>query len=304
MISNIIAIDTGNAMIKTPNSCFPAGVVHHGAFAPAIKGDVIHYGGQYYSLTSVRGPYMYDKTKDDTYYVLSLYTMVKELLTQYPDNDGHQLIERTVTLAMGLPPPHLLSLKRRYAEYFRKGGRRTEFWYNDQPFAITVSQVLVYSQGYAVIYDYIDRVRKEPQAYIIDVGGYTTDVIMLVNGKPDMSFCESFEYGTARLYSAIERRLRDQLNTSPDEIMIEALLFREDTWSAEARALAHQVAGQNAAQIVHSMQENGVKLKLALPIFIGGGSQTMRGHDRADGGRRRDAPAAVHRRHRGQREVL
>ena len=31
--------------------------------------------------------------------------------------------------------------------------------------------------------------------FIVDIGGYTTDVLLLRNGKPDLQFCRSLESG-------------------------------------------------------------------------------------------------------------
>ena len=76
----VVAVDTGNKNIKTPHTePFNSGLICHGNIPPAIKADTLCYEGNYYTLTQSRVPYMYDKTSDWSYYVLTLFAIAKEL---------------------------------------------------------------------------------------------------------------------------------------------------------------------------------------------------------------------------------
>ena len=115
----IIGVDTGNKAMKTPGcEPFPTGLVRHGTTEPAIKGETMCYMGKYYSLNDSRTPYQQDKTKDDTYFLLTLIAVAKNLIKKYPNQKFYKY---DVCLAMGLPPQHM-SLKAKYDEYFGKSG--------------------------------------------------------------------------------------------------------------------------------------------------------------------------------------
>ena len=74
----LIAIDHGNYAIKTPNFSFVAGYVKND-YMPAIMDDTLKYNDTYYSLTEKRFPHRQNKTKDEVYFILTLFAIVKEL---------------------------------------------------------------------------------------------------------------------------------------------------------------------------------------------------------------------------------
>ena len=77
----VIAVDTGNKNIKTPHTePFNSGLICHGAIPPAVKSDTLLFDGNYYTLTQSRIPYMYNKTTDWSYYVLTLIAIAKEMM--------------------------------------------------------------------------------------------------------------------------------------------------------------------------------------------------------------------------------
>lgn len=68
----IMAVDTGNKMIKTETLEFHAGLEILDQM-PGEKEEVILYGGQYYMMTSRRISYLEDKTEDERYFILTLF---------------------------------------------------------------------------------------------------------------------------------------------------------------------------------------------------------------------------------------
>ena len=70
--SLLVPVDTGNKQIKTPRHIFTAGLTCHDSYPPFGK-DVIQYKGKYYTLSDQRVPYMWDKTADERYFILSLF---------------------------------------------------------------------------------------------------------------------------------------------------------------------------------------------------------------------------------------
>ena len=67
--------------------------------------------------------------------------------------------------------------------------------YNNRPYSIFIERVLVYPQAYSAVIPKSSLIMNTLRVFIIDIGGYTTDVLLLRNGKTDMQFCRSLETG-------------------------------------------------------------------------------------------------------------
>ena len=122
----LIAIDHGNYAIKTPHFSFISGLTEH-TVKPPMAEEVLEYNGKYWSLTGQRLPYMRDKTRDDRYFILSLFAIAKEL-----SSAGTNTAFEQIDLAVGLPPEHYGMLRERFAQYFRRFGT-VNFAYNNRP---------------------------------------------------------------------------------------------------------------------------------------------------------------------------
>ena len=96
----LIAIDHGNYDIKTPHHSFMAGLAEH-SVRPPMADEVLEYGGSYWTLSGKRLSYRRDKTRDESYFILSLFAIAREM--GLAGKTG--AVER-VHLAVGLPPEH------------------------------------------------------------------------------------------------------------------------------------------------------------------------------------------------------
>lgn len=95
----VIAVDTGNKNIKTPHTePFNSGLICHGAIPPAVKSDTLLFDGNYYTLTQSRIPYMYNKTTDWSYYVLTLIAIAKEMMAMGYVRPGQKQVKQDVCL--------------------------------------------------------------------------------------------------------------------------------------------------------------------------------------------------------------
>jgi len=103
----LFAVDHGNFAIKTEQSIFVSGIAEH-SVKPPLAEDVILYDGRYWTLTDSRIPYIRDKTRDERFFILTLFALSRDLrgnLPTYADVD----------LAVGLPPEHYSTLKSKFA---------------------------------------------------------------------------------------------------------------------------------------------------------------------------------------------
>src|SRR5699024_9646078 len=114
-----------------------------------------------------------------------------------------------IDLAVGLPPEHYGMLKDRFAQYFRRS-EPINFVYKNRPMTISIRRVLVYPQAYAAVIPQSSQLLKTLRVFVIDIGGFTTDVLLLRNGKPDLQFCRSLESGIITMNNEIIGKISAQ----------------------------------------------------------------------------------------------
>lgn len=271
----VIAVDTGNTNIKTPHAePFGAGLISHGKTAPPIMVDTLCVGGEYYSLTSKRIPTMYDKTETDDFYILTLFAMAKELQALEP---ARTYFRRDVCLAVGLPPTHLQQLKDKYISYFGRSGKRVEFTYNNAQLELRVERVMVYPQGYAATVPYRAEIQGYAKSYVVDIGGYTTDVIMFTQrGVPDPSLCESYNMGVIKMYDEVQRAVRSKHRQDLDDYTLDAIVRGKLDPGPDIKRTVYDSIRDYARWMLHGLREKGIDFGLSYIYFVGGGAVLMR----------------------------
>ena len=192
----LIAGDHGNSSIKTVNYSFVSGLAQH-SVRPPVAEEIIEYEGSFWTLTGQRFPYCRDKTRDDRFFILTLFGIAKEIL-----RTGEYRRAERIDLAVGLPPEHYGILKDKFSQYFKRS-ESIHFVYNDMPFTIMIGKVFVYPQAYAAIAQQKGQLNHHLRLFLIDIGGYTTDVLLLKNGRPDMQFCRSLETGVITITTTV-----------------------------------------------------------------------------------------------------
>ena len=261
----LIAIDHGNYAIKTQNNSFISGLTEY-SVRPPLAEDVIEYEGRFWALTGNRIPYMRDKSRDERYFILSLFAIVKDLRDQ-----GELPPYADIDLAVGLPPEHFSVLQEKYAKYFKRTG--IKFVYNNSPVCLTIRRVFVYPQAYAAIIPQAGTLIGTPRTFLIDVGGYTTDVLLLRNGRPDLQFCRSLETGVITMNNDIIGKVGAQHDMKiEDDHISDVILGRETILPDDAKKTIRESAVNHASTILDKLRELQVDLRTNPAIFIGGGA--------------------------------
>ena len=245
----LIAIDHGNYAVKTPHFSFISGLTEH-TVKPPMAEEVLEYNGKYWSLTGQRLPYMRDKTRDDRYFILSLFVIAKELSAA-----GANTAFEQIDLAVGLPPEHYGMLRERFAQYFRRFGT-VNFAYNNRPMSIVIRNVFVYPQAFAAIAPQKSQLR---------------------NGKPDLQFCRSLESGVITMNNDIIGKISAQHDMRIEDEHICAVLQGQETiLPDEVKKAIRDAAQLHAKDILDKLRELQVDLRTNPAIFIGGGSVLFR----------------------------
>jgi len=266
----LISIDHGNYAVKTPSFSFVSGLTEH-TVEPPMAENLLEFNGSYWTLSSKRMSYMRDKTRDDRYFILSLFAIAMEL-----EKAESKAPIVHVDLAVGLPPEHYGVLKEKFKGYFTREGV-VRFTYNHKPYAISLNQVMVFPQAYAAVVPQSNLVVNTPRVFIVDIGGYTTDVLLLRNGKPDLQFCRSLEDGIITMNNDIIRKVNALHDLSIDDEHIQAVLSDVPTILPEE--VVNTIKGatkQHTQNILDKLRELQVDLRSIPAIFIGGGSLLLR----------------------------
>ena len=142
-----------------------------------------------------------------------------------------------------------------------------------------IGNVFVYPQAYAAIAPQKSQLNHHLRVFLVDIGGYTTDVLLLRNGKPDMQFCRSLEMGVITMNNDIIRRVGALHDMRIEDEHISAVLSGKMTILPEdVKATIQEAAGYHAKDILDKLRELQVDLRSNPAVFIGGGSILYRSY--------------------------
>ena len=187
----VIGVDHGYAAMKTVHFSFPTGLVEY-EHEPYTQKDVLEYNGRYYVVGSGRQPLQTDKTQTEDYYLLTLAAIAREL--------DCRNAERTcsVILAAGLPLTSFGRDKKKFRAYLLRDGKPVPFRYEGRDYTVTVRDVKLFPQGYSALALYPEYLKDEPSVLLVDIGGWTVDLMRLDNAVPNAATCRSLELGVIR----------------------------------------------------------------------------------------------------------
>lgn len=266
----LIAIDHGNYSVKTPHFSFVSGLSEH-TVKPPMTDEILEYDGRYWTHSGKRLSYMRDKTQDDRYFILTLFAIAKEL-----ELTGMYTPVEQIQLAVGLPPEHYGVLKDKFARYFKRDGA-IKFVYKEKPYSIMIDKVMVFPQAYAAVVPKSSMVVNTLRVFIVDIGGYTTDVLLLKNGKPDLQFCRSLEAGIITMNNEIIRKVNSKHDMRIEDEHISAVLSGQETiLPEEVKDTIRSATSLHAKEILNQLRELQVDLRSNPAVFIGGGSILLR----------------------------
>ena len=143
----ILGIDHGYGMMKTANTMFTTGLTEYEK-EPYTSQNVVQLNGKYYVCGSGRQSLIKDKTSDDSYYILTLAAIAKELQLRKMGTKAN------ITLAAGLPLTSFGRDKDKFIKYLKRNTHYPVlFKFEGQDYKISIDDVCVYPQGYSAIAD-------------------------------------------------------------------------------------------------------------------------------------------------------
>jgi len=274
-VKKVISIDHGNRHIKTLNHVFPASFIESGHL-PTFGGDALSCDGKEYTLADQRMPQKTDKTKDDSYFILTLFAIGKELVGADTVPDALPMGCIDVTLLVGLPPIHCKEMGLRFTRYFKERSGFITFKINQHQCTIRIVDVHVFPQAYAAVIASRQGFMDTSVVNLVDVGGYTVDLLQLIGLRPDMSICTSLYAGVNSLFQKINEQVRAKGANNIPDATIESILKNDVNallnCSQERLNLVRSSAEQFVKELLLNISQTGLDLVENRTVFVGGGS--------------------------------
>ena len=234
---------------------------------PALFNGVLEYKGKYYKVGSNRQEVRDTKTEDESFYLLTLAAVAKELKRR-------GLWEARVFLAVGLPLTRFGSEKADFMKYLT-AEKDVEFLYENIKYHILIESAAVFPQCYAAVADKLQTFNKK--TLIVDIGSWTIDIMPVVDKVPDESKCVTIPKGLITCMRTINEQCVRQLNGELDESFIQDIMR---TGRCEIDRKYYDIAKAEIEaffeRVYNSIREYGYNLSTTPIIFVGGGASVMK----------------------------
>ena len=177
-----------------------------------------------------------------------------------------------------MPPAHYEQLHSRFEQYFLRRREAIDFEYNGKYYSIRINKVLSYPQAFAAAVTQYSTLKTYSVAYIIDIGGFTIDVLKLRNGRPDLAVVESFEKGVITLYNSITSKCNALYARILEDCDIDEVIRNQPTvLPGEVQQLIRSMTGEFLSEFYNFLRERGIDVTTSKCVFAGGGSLLLRG---------------------------
>ena len=273
-----IGIDHGYYAIKTRHFSFPAGISEY-SHEPYTLQNTLEYGGKFFVCGTGRQPILRNKMENDNYYLLTLAAIAKEI------KQRGEKAECSVNLAAGLPLAGFGREKKPFREYLLRSSQPVCFKFEGIPYKVTIEDVKLFPQGYSAIAIHPELIQNEPSVLLMDIGGWTVDLMRLDNRIPNAATCRSLELGMIRCLDEISEQIRRSLGLSMTAAQIESVL-RSDTShvNEDSKKIIHLEAERYTKRLLSAIAESGLDVRAMPAVFLGGGAALLKRHvSAADG---------------------
>lgn len=263
-----IGIDHGYYAIKAKHCSFPAGITAY-SHEPYTLQNTLEYEGRFYVCGTGRQPILRDKTENDNYFLLTLAAIAREI--QYRGAKP----ECSVVIGAGLPLTTYGREKKPFRDYLLRSSQPVCFKFEGTSYRVTIQDVLLFPQGYSAIVCHPEFVRDEPSVLLMDIGGWTVDIMRLDNARPNAGTCRSLELGMIRCIDEAREQVRRDTGLSVTDAQVERVLAGQQCSIREDASVIIQQQGRAYTErLLSAAMEAGFDLK-ALPVVLMGGGASV-----------------------------
>ena len=257
-MSIIIGIDHGYYAIKTAHCSFPAGLTSYGEHEPYTRQGLLEFGGCFFVCGSGRQPIQRDKTINDNYYLLTLAAIAKEIRQRgLPP-------ECSVRIAAGLPLTSFGRDKPKFKDYLLRSNQPVNYKFEGVEYSITIEEVAIFPQGYAALMTEVGLLQDEPSMLLMDLGGWTVDLMRIDNAIPAADTAHSLELGMIRCVDDIREQVRRETGLSLTDAQIENMLAGQPcTVSDTVRDIVNKQGRKYTEHLLSATMEQKEKTKMS-----------------------------------------
>ena len=226
----------------------------------------LFYEGRYYAVGERRMRFQQDKTREPDTFMLTLPAIA----------DAMKRAETTsaeITLGVGLPIGSYGTQKEAFRRYFLRDN--VSFLFEGTSYRCRIAECKVFAQGHAALCRYYPQLKDYRSITLVDIGGYTVDILTLHDFRLDRSSCASLRVGTITLYSRIQDTLQRNDILLSDELITDAI--RGDIQHADGKliqAVVEQAVAAYCKELLNALRERGLDLRLPT-VFAGGGAELL-----------------------------
>lgn len=261
-----LGVDNGNYNTKSSE-----GILYASGYAMSDKEFItlerqLFYEGKYYAIGEGRLRFQQDKTKEPDTFLLTL-PAIAEAMKKAGITDGD------IVLGVGLPIESYGTQKEAFRRYFLRDN--ISFMFEGTAYRCHITECKVFAQGHAALCRYYSRLSEYRSITLVDIGGYTVDVLTLHHFKLERSSCASLRMGTITLYNRIQDVLQKSDILLSDELITDAI--RGEIQHADRKLIGTVVQQAVAAyckELFNALRERGLDLRLPT-VFAGGGAELL-----------------------------
>ena len=122
--------------------------------------------------------------------------------------------ECSVRIAAGLPLTSFGRDKPKFRDYLLRSNQPVNFKFEGVEYSITIEEVAIFPQGYAALMTEVGLLQDEPSMLLMDLGGWTVDLMRIDNAIPAADTAHSLELGMIRCVDDIREQVRRETGLS------------------------------------------------------------------------------------------
>mgnify|MGYP000886981174 FL=1 len=261
-----LGVDNGNYNTKSSE-----GMLYASGYTASDKEFIVpemqlYFEGRYYAIGERRLRFQQDKTKEQDAFILTLPAIADAMKKVGAAN-------AEIALGVGLPIDTYGTQKEVFRRYFLRDN--ISFRFEGNFYRCRISECKVFAQGHAALCRYYPQLKDYRSITLVDIGGYTVDILTLHDFRLDRSSCASLRMGTITLYSRIQDTLQRSDILLSDELITDAIRGEiQHTDSKLIGAVVEQTVAAYCKELFNALRERGLDLRLPT-VFAGGGAELL-----------------------------
>lgn len=269
-----LGIDNGNYNTKSSE-----GMLYASGFAVSDREFItpemqLFCEGSYYAIGERRLRFQQDKTREQDTFILTLPAIAEAMKRMGVSSTN-------IMLGVGLPIDSYGTQKETFRRYFLR--ENVSFVFEGRPYQCRIADCKVFAQGHAALCRYYPQLKEYRSITLVDIGGYTVDVLTVHNFRLDRSSCASLRMGTITLYSRIQDVLQRNGILLSDTLITDAIQGNiQHTASGQIGETVEQEVSAYCKELFNALRERGLDLRLPT-VFAGGGAELLESRLCGDG---------------------